>query len=305
MRPLAVLHPEPVEHPDFEALVADYILWMTRRRLAANTIRLRTFYVRKLEAWLPTHILTASLDDLEAYSASRPWSAATQQTVIGALKSFYSWAYRNELTPRNVAADLLDIRVHVKRSRIATDAKIVAGLEAARTAADAAMIRLGAECGLRVAEIANLKLTNRDDDFLVIVGKGGRERTLHIEPELMALLIEIESTSMRHGNYFPGQSGTPMHPSTVWRHIRALCDTNTHSLRHRAGTVVYRASGHDLRLTQEFLGHSSPVITARYCHVEDDDLRRAGGFARLVDLTEGDTSPMTTPQPPSSGGHDG
>jgi len=67
----------------------------------------------------------------------------------------------------------------------------------------------------------------------------------------------------------------------VWRRLSVLTNTNPHSLRHRAGTVVYRGTGNDLRLTQEFLGHTSPAITAIYVHVEREDLQRASEAARV------------------------
>jgi site-specific recombinase XerD len=53
-------------------------------------------------------------------------------------------------------------------------------------------------------------------------------------------------------------------------------------LRHRAGTTVYQRTGHDLRLTQVFLGHSDPSTTAIYVHVNDDDLRAASEAARIA-----------------------
>lgn len=142
------------------------------------------------------------------------------------------------------------------------------------------MIRLGAECGLRVHEIAKVDLRDRDGEWLEVIGKGGKMRTVWLSPELEAALDTIEMTTMRHTYYFPGKSGKPVHPSTVWRVVTRLVEVNTHALRHRAATTVYRETK-DIRVTQEFLGHSSPITTARYVHVERDDLKRAGGASRL------------------------
>lgn len=258
-----------------------YTASMRRRRLAESTIRLRLFYVGKMIEWLPVHPYLASIDMLEQYASSGDWTNATQQTVIASMKSFYTWAYRAEHTPRNLADELYNVRVVRKRSRIATDLAILAGLTESPTI-DKAMILLGAECGLRVHEIAKLHQTDRHGEWLDIIGKGGKQRTVFLTPELETILDEIEQTTMRHGNYFPGRSGTAMHPSTVWRHISERVGSNPHSLRHRAGTAVYKASGHDLRLTQEFLGHASPVTTAIYVHVADDALRQAAQHARMT-----------------------
>lgn len=70
-------------------------------------------------------------------------------------------------------------------------------------------------------------------------------------------------------------------PTTIYHWIRAALGANTHSLRHRAATAVYHGTGNDLRVTQEFLGHSNPQMTARYVHVTDRDLRLAAIAAQL------------------------
>jgi|GEM_PF-1133171 len=69
-------------------------------------------------------------------------------------------------------------------------------------------------------------------------------------------------------------------PEAVYARLRHVIG-NPHSLRHRAATAVYRGTGNDLRVTQEFLGHASPSMTARYVHVTDRDLRLASIAAQL------------------------
>jgi integrase len=47
---------------------------------------------------------------------------------------------------------------------------------------------------------------------------------------------------------------------------------SSHSLRKTFVGRVYRASGCDLIKTQRIVGHSSPIITARYLETDTDDL---------------------------------
>lgn len=267
--------------PARESLIDQYIASMTRRRLSPNTVRLRVFYVQKF-ALEHGDVLTATLDDLERFLEEHPsWSENTQQTVIASLRSFYAWATRTHQVPENPALDMLNVRVHRRPSRMATDADIRSGLAQA-TVEEQAMIRLGAECGLRVTEIAKLHSSMRDGAWLRIVGKGRVHREVYMSDELASLLDELEQDPKHSGFYFAGRTGAQMHSSTVWRHIRHTVGVNPHALRHRAGTTVYRNTGNDLRTTQQFLGHAKSTTTEIYVHVERDDLVRASAASRIV-----------------------
>ncbi len=264
-------------------MIEQYIQHMHRKRRTVNTIRLRLFYLCKFANWFRQDLLTATHDDFDAYiHADRKWSQSTQQVATATLKSFYGWAHREGLIPANPTRDLPGITVHRRRQRMASEAAIRTAIRC-DDISDRAMILLGAECGLRVTEIATLHKSNRSEEWLNVVGKGNKQRTLHLSPELAAILDEIESTRMRHGHYFPGKSGIyPIHPSTAWRHITAVLNSNPHSLRRRAGTIVYRKSGNDIRLAQVFLGHAQASTTEQYLDVADDDLMTAGGLTRIA-----------------------
>jgi integrase len=264
-------------------MIDQYTQHLRRKRRAEGTIRIRLFYLTKFARWFRADLTAATHDDFEAYIGSgHRWSQNTQQVVTATLKAFYGWAHREGILTENPTRDLPAVTVHRRRQRIASEAAI-------RTAilcddiSDRAMILLGAECGLRVNEIATLHQSNRDGDWLHIIGKGNKQRTLKVEPELAEILDQIEATRMRHGHYFPGKSGIhPIHPSTAWRHITRVLNSNPHSLRRRAGTIVYRNSGHDIRLAQTFLGHAASTTTELYLEVRKDDLALAGSLTRVA-----------------------
>ena len=58
-----------------------------------------------------------------------------------------------------------------------------------------------------------------------------------------------------------------------------------HALRHTYGTQLCRASGYNLRLVQQQMGHSSIKSTQVYLHVEDETLDEA--MERHARLLEG------------------
>lgn len=274
-----------------------YAKHLVRQRRSPNSIRLRLGYVRRFYRYLSAAgigILDVTLDEIEDYIFGAPTKTAnTQAGIVSSLRSFYGWATRYGRIQVNPSADLVGVRVNQPETRIASDEAINAGLDKA-TVRERAMLLLGSECGLRVSEIACLNVSNRTGEWLTIIGKGGRKRSVWISPELRDTLDDLERTQTRHGHYFPGRSGAAMSTSTVWRHIRDLIQLNPHSLRHRAGTTVYRNTGNNLRVAQQFLGHASPNTTAIYVHVEREDLKAAGQAARITSSTLGlQTRPTT------------
>jgi integrase len=256
---------------------------MERRRRSPQTIRLRLHYLRRFAAWYGDDLATADHDDLQGYIDSDPdWKPATRQSVRASLCAFYWWAHREGLISTNPARDLPSIIVPHRPKRIASEAAIRNAIQCDGIS-DRAMILLGAECGLRVTEIATLHIEDRDGDWLHVTGKGGRTRSLYLTPELAELLDQIERTLMRHGWYFPGRSGIlPIHPSTAWRHITTVLASNPHSLRRRAGTIVYKQSGNDIRLAQVFLGHARSSTTEDYLEIGNGDLARAASLTRVA-----------------------
>ena len=244
---LTLVEPAPASM-DADPLPA-FVQYLRRRRMSETTIQLRTGWIIRFRRWLDTErpgvtLFTVTFDDIEDYVFSKQsWSRSTSATIVASMRAFYRWAHREGHVLSPLADDLAAVRQEPPHGRTVSDAVVMAAVERAPIA-DRAMLLLGAECGLRVAEIAKVRLEDRDGGWLTVVGKGNKRRK-------------------------------------VWRRVRRLAGVNTHALRHRAGTAVYRNSGHDLRLTQEFLGHSSPNTTAIYVHVEDDELMKAGRLAAL------------------------
>jgi integrase len=140
-------------------------------------------------------------------------------------------------------------------------------------------------CGLRLGE--GLRLQVRDIDsqrrFLHIRGgKGQRDRYVPL-PEKTLLHLRQQWKSHRHPTLlFPakGHSGQgaptatePMCRTTLQRAFRLALrasgikkDAHIHTLRHSYATHLLE-QGENLRQLQVNLGHSSPVITARYAHL--------------------------------------
>ena len=257
-----------------------YLTYLTDvRRLSANTLRLRETYLRQLAGGVD--LLNATTGDLRRWIAEHPdWAAETVNAATATMRSFYGWAVEVDMLTTNPARLLRPLRIPQKRPNIATAEHLAAGISSTDGYVRA-FTRLGAECGLRVHEIAKLHTDDRHSDWLTIVGKGGRTRVVHVAEELLLELEALEAVQGR-GYYFRSPVRDHLSAESVRQRLTRATGTNPHSLRHRAGTTVYRRTGHNLRLTQVFLGHSNTQTTAHYVHVEREDLLAASAAARIA-----------------------
>lgn len=248
---------------------------LTAKRRSPNTIRLRLCYLRMLERVCPLAEVTPTV--LEHLITAHPdWKPETVNAAVSSWRVFYRWAVRSGHLVVDPTEDLELVYVPRVVKVLSDDRKVRAAVEAG-TLAERVMLRLGRECGLRRAEIAALHTTDRAGEWIRVTGKGGRTRTLHLEPDLATDLGRLALD----GFYFPGNVNGHIPPATVYRTVRRLIQTGPHSLRRSAITAVFNAS-RDIRLAQEFAGHADPAMTAVYIDVTADDRIRAGRFARIA-----------------------
>ncbi len=153
---------------------------------------------------------------------------------------------------------------------------------------DRVIIELALGTGLRVSELANLKIDNLhlkrgQNTLLVKNGKHGRDRVVAFSGRLKAQVLEYLEYRSSHSPYlFPSERGEKMTPSAIQKVFKRYAKRaglpprySIHSLRHTYATVLYKASGYNLRLVQQQLGHSSPNTTAVYASVVNADLEEA------------------------------
>lgn len=147
-------------------------------------------------------------------------------------------------------------------------------------ARDRAVLALAYGCGLRISEV--LGLTPRHfqsgGDFLTVLGKGGKQRSLPLLAELRVLVERYQGLCPwplpGDQPLFRGHKGGALNPRQIQRsmeQLRALLGWDSaatpHALRHSFATHLLQAGG-DLRSIQELLGHAKLSTTQRYTQVD-------------------------------------
>jgi len=140
-------------------------------------------------------------------------------------------------------------------------------------------------CGFRLGELCNIKITDIKDDTVVITGKGNKERTIYLNEKCLAAIEEYKLVRKKISNpyLFLSERGTKLSKRQVQYIVQKnIKDKNldstkytTHKLRHTSATLLYKHGHIDIRTIQKILGHKNIGTTEVYTHVDEEDLRRA------------------------------
>lgn len=243
--------------------------------VSPSTKNLRRHYV---DHFIRDHDpLTVGPEAISLWVHRAEWARNTQAVAYSSLKKFFYWLHEIvEERPDNPMRKVSKPKGRVGEPRPVPEDVIRTVLEQVQDAEVGLMLRLGALQGMRRAEIAGLRLSDIDFDANVIYvrGKGDKVRRIPLHPQVRPWLEGRSGTFV-----FPSMrtAERPVTPTTVGRKVKAALsgDFSTHQLRHRFASAVYQASGHDLRLVQELLGHASVGTTQIYTAVSSDDMRSA------------------------------
>ena len=255
---------------------------MTVRRFTAKTQSHYIRQVRKFTVFLGRTPDTATAEDLRLYQVFQRKNglrATTMNSSVAALRFFF-----------NVTCERPEVLRHLtlvnqprKLPNVLSAHEVLRLLESAKGPKYKAAFGAAYGAGLRVAEVANLKVSDIDSTRMLIrveFGKGGKDRLSLLSPRLLSLLREWWLVERPATWLFPGQD--PLQPMSTRQLHRAVEEAETtagitkrvspHTLRHSFATHLLE-QGVDIRVIQVLLGHAKLDTTARYAQVATKVLR--------------------------------
>lgn len=147
---------------------------------------------------------------------------------------------------------------------------------------DRAILEVMYATGLRVTELAKLKLkdVNIEIGFLRCQGKGSKERIIPLgriaKKFLEKYLLKARPKLLKGKEsefLFLAQGGHPLSRQSIWKMIKRIVKkakirkkVSPHTLRHSFATHLLER-GADLRSVQEMLGHANITTTQIYTHI--------------------------------------
>jgi site-specific recombinase XerD len=159
---------------------------------------------------------------------------------------------------------------------------------------DFLIIDLGLYCGLRVQEIADLKvgdilISDERSSLIVRNGKGGKRRVVRFNGEFKKHFKDYLNWKVANKEWvkeedpliISSNTGGHLSKRAVQRafercsRLAGIDGHSSHHLRHTFACHFYKASGYNLRAVQKQLGHSNVKTTQIYADVFNEDVELA------------------------------
>jgi len=261
---------------------------MAMRGLRSHTQHDYIRFVRGFAAFLGRSPDTATAEDIRQFQVHQRDSGVQPPTInssVSALRFFFTVTLdRPDLSRRLVLA-----RFPRKLPDVLSVEEVGQLLEAAPGAKYKAILGTAYGAGLRVSEVASLKIDDIDSTRMLIrveQGKGRKDRNAMLSPQLVRLLRlwwkegRRRGVMLPHGWLFPGRSpADPISTRQINRAIHEAAEAagirkrvSPHTLRHSFATHLLEQDV-DIRVIQVLLGHSKLDTTALYARVATKTIR--------------------------------
>ena len=244
------------------------------------------------------------LNYLSYVATDRKNTAKTRHRKLASLKVFFKCLYRDlNLIPENPAKDVDYPKMHEHLPKFLTLDDSIKLLENMNIedpfyTRDYYIITLFINCGMRLSELVGLNLQdiNLDERSMCLLGKGNKERIIHINDACADAIVqyinERKSSDSEPNALFLSNRGTRITNRRVQQIVdNALRDSNldnqgysTHKLRHTAATLMYQHGNVDTLILKEILGHKSISTTEIYTHIANDSIKEAMDASPLANI---------------------
>src|SRR5664280_908804 len=275
---------------------------MSMRGLRSDTQHEYIRFVRDFAAFLRRPPDTATTEDIRRFQVHQRESGVQPPTIncsVSALRFFFTMTLdRPDLSRRLVLA-----RYPRKLPAVLSVEEVGRLLESAPGIKYKAILGAAYGAGLRVSEVAALKVDDIDSERMLIrveQGKGRKDRNAMLSPQLLVLLRlwwkegKQRGVMLPHGWLFPGRThGDPISTRQINRAIHEAAEAA--GIRKRVSPHTLSFATHlleqdvDIRVIQVLLGHSKLDTTALYARVSTKTIRSVTSpLEHLAGLMQGE-----------------
>ena len=275
---------------------------MTIRNLSPATQRSYIHAVSRFSLYFGHSPDRLGLEEVRAYQvhlASKGVAWGSLNQVVCALRFFYGVTLGEATIPERIAY----AREPLKLPTVLSADEVVRFLEAVSSLKARVALTTAYAAGLRVSEVAALKISDIDSRRMVMRiehGKGGKERHALLSETLLGILRDYWRLARPPLYLFPGRTpDKPVEANVLYAACRSAAAAagldkrvSVHVLRHSFATHLLEQNI-DIRVIQVLLGHAKLDTTALYTRVATNTIRHVmSPLDRLIPLKPGDAKPL-------------
>lgn len=215
-------------------------------------------------------------------------------SILKCLRAFFVYCVKEDYINKNPCSRVSWQREPRTLINTFTDAEVINMLKVYDysnylNARNKAIIAFLIDTGARNFETCSVRLNDINENYIVIHGKGKKERHVAVSPQLKKIMIKYErikefyfkDKNVKHDNYFLSNTGLPLTIEAIERVVRMAGEIanvrkeircSPHTCRHYAAQTQLK-NGLDVYSLSRILGHENIMITKRYLQsLKDADI---------------------------------
>ncbi len=244
-------------------------------------------------------IKTVTISDLYAFLVfcknERNNNTATRARKTSTLKIFFKYMSAQTHQLENDPAAMLEapkIKQSLPKHLTLEDSlELLNSVDGNNKERDYCILTLFLNCGLRLAELCSLNLSDISaEGSLTVTGKGNKERLVYLNDACSSAINAYLAVRPNDGipvteknALFISRNHRRISPKTVQHIVKTYLEKSglgnmgysTHKLRHTAATLMYQHGNVDIRVLKDILGHANLGTTQIYTHVSDKQIKNA------------------------------
>lgn len=259
---------------------------------ADNTL---TYYIGVLSRFfteIKCELDKIGADQIRYYIAVRSQrdklSKVSQDNELRVLRSFFKWASLEDYITKNPTANIKAIKQDKRIKKPFSEVELELLRNAARSykrdieaKRNIAIVEMLYSTGCRVSELCGMNRQDINNDEVVVLGKGGKERVCYLNAKaILALEDYINARSDSNPALFVSvkkpykrvtKSGVEYMTKRIGK-IADVADTHPHRFRRTAATTALNR-GMPIDQVQQMLGHEQINTTTIYARSKQDNVK--------------------------------
>jgi integrase/recombinase XerD len=255
----------------------EYIDKLEIKRYSPNTIRsYKVMFTEFINYYPDKHVDALEEEDITAFIMylvrERRVSESFQNQAINAIKFYYEKVKGGERKYYKIDRPTKTFQL----PKVLSESEVGKILAALDNVKHKSILFLVYSAGLRLSEVANLKISDiLSEQKLVLIrgGKNKKDRTSLLSDKVLNLLRSYYKVYKPYEYLFENPAGGKYSPRSIQQIFKNALDkagcnkpATLHSLRHSFATHLLE-HGTDLRYIQTLLGHESSKTTEIYTHI--------------------------------------